>query len=207
LHTARSRIAPFTHTQWNVLEEYMNRSMALFVSRAVLMISLLPIQVLEAADTKPVEPAPIPPQIATAKRVFIANAGGDEPGIYEPLFSGGVDRSYNQFYAAMKSAGRYELVGSPAEADLLFEIRFAVQPSETTVYKGATMGATYDPQFRLEIRDPKTNALLWGFTEHMEWAILQGNRNRNFDQAAARIVTDLLALGTRATGAAAAAKP
>jgi hypothetical protein len=37
----------------------------------------------------------------------------------------------------------------------------------------------HDPQSRLEIRDPKTNALLWGFTEHMEWAILQGNRNRN----------------------------
>ncbi len=49
--------------------------------------------------------------------------------------------------------------------------------------------------------------MLWGFTEHMEWAILQGNRNKNFDQAAARIVTDVLTLGTRATGAAATAKP
>jgi hypothetical protein len=102
----------------------------------------------------------------------------------------------------MKSAGRYELVGSPAEADLLFEIRFLVQPSDTKVFKGDTFGPTYDPQFRLEIRDPKTNALLWGFTEHMEWAILQGNRNRNFDQASARIVTDVLALGTRALAAA-----
>jgi hypothetical protein len=36
----------------------------------------------------------------------------------------------------------------------------------------------------------------------MEWAILQGNRNRNFDQASARIVTDVLALGTRAFAAA-----
>ena len=61
----------------------MNRSLALFVSRAVLMISLLPIRVIEAADTKPVEPAHIPTQIATAKKVFIANAGGDDPGIYE----------------------------------------------------------------------------------------------------------------------------
>lgn len=113
----------------------------------------------------------------------------------------------NQFYAAMKSTGRYELVGSPAEADLLFEIGFKADVSATTVFKGDTMGPTYDPQFRLEIRDPKTNALLWGFTEHMEWAILQGNRNRNFDQAAARIVTDVLTLGTRATAAAATAKP
>ena len=151
-----------------------------------------------AAQTKQVPPAPIPTQISTAKKVFIANGGGDDPGIYEPLFNRDVDRSYNQFYAAMKSAGRYELVGSPAEADLLFEIRFLVQPSET---RGDHLGSSYDPQFRLEIRDPKTYALLWAFTEHMEWAILQGNRNKNFDQASARIVSDVLALGTRALAA------
>ena len=174
----------------------MNRAMALLISRAVLMLSLL--SGFIAAQTKQVLTAPIPTQISTAKKVFIANGGGDEPGIYETFFNRDVDRAYNQFYAAMKSAGRYELVGSPAEADLLFEIRFLVHPSETKVFKGDTLGPTYDPQFRLEIRDPRSNALLWGFTEHMEWAILQGNRNKNFDQASARIVTDVLALGTRA---------
>jgi hypothetical protein len=181
----------------------MNRMMAISIFRVVLMLSLLSSFI--AAQTKQVPPAPLPAQISTAKKIFIANAGGDDPGISESFFNRDVDRAYNQFYAAMKSAGRYELVGSPAEADLLFEIRFLVQPS---VFKGDALGPTYDPQFRLEIRDPKTNALLWGFTEHMEWAILQGNRNRNFDQASARIVTDVLALGTRALAAATApAKP
>ena len=33
--------------------------------------------------------------------------------------------TYNEFYAAMKSWGRYELVSSPADADMVFEIRFA----------------------------------------------------------------------------------
>jgi hypothetical protein len=171
----------------------MNRKVAISISCAVLMLTLL--SSFTAAQTKQIPPAPIPTQIST-------NGGGDEPGIDEPIFSGGVDRSYNQFYAAMKSAGRYELVGSPAEADLLFEIRFAVKTSTTKVFKGDTIGSSLDPQFRLEIRDPKSNALLWAFTEHMEWAILQGNRNRNFDQASARIVTDVLALGTRAFAAA-----
>ena len=160
------------------------------------------------AQTKQVVPGPIPTQIITAKKVFIANAGGDDPGIDEPIFSGGVDRSYNQFYDAMKSAGRYELVGSPAEADLLFEIRFTVSTSTTKVFKGDSIGSTLDPQFRLEIRDPKTSTLLWAFTEHVQWAILQGNRNRNFDQASGRIVTDVLALGGRAVAAATtSAKP
>lgn len=102
----------------------------------------------------------------------------------------------------MKSAGRYELVGSPAKSDLLFEIRFTVSTSTTKVFKRDSIGSTLDPQFRLEIRDPKTSALLWAFTEHVQWAILQGNRNRNFDQASARIVSDVLALGTRAVAAA-----
>ena len=177
----------------------MNGKVAISISCAVLMLTLL--SSFTAAQTKQIPPAPIPTQISAAKRAFIANGGGDEPGIDEPIF-GGVDRSYNQFYAAMKSAGRYELVGSPAEADLLFEIRFAVKTSTTKVFKGDTIGSSLDPQFRLEIRDPKTNALLWAFTEHMEWAILQGNRNRNFDQPSARIVTDVLALGTRALAAA-----
>ena len=107
-------------------------------------------------------------------------AEGTIPESPTSFFNGDVDRAYNQFYAAMKNAGRYELVGSPAEADLLFEIRFLVQPSGTNVFKGDTLGPTYDPQFRLEIRDPKTNALLWGFTEHMEWAISAGQPEQEF---------------------------
>ena len=185
----------------------MSQVVIAFTTRTVLLISLLPIPLVQAADSKRSEPAPIPAQITTARRVFIANAGGDEPGIDEPVFSGGVDRSYNQFYAAMKSSGRYELVGSPAEADLLFEIRFAVNTSTTKVFKGDTIGSSLDPQFRLEIRDPKTNALLWAFTEHVQWAILQGNRDKNFDVASARIVADVQGLASRSTADATATKP
>jgi len=172
---------------------------------AAVLISV--IQVAVAADKKAVEPGPIPTPIVTAKRVFIANAGGDDPGTIEPFFVGGADRSYNLFYAAMKIAGRYELVGSPAEADLLFEIRFIVNPGPPDHVLQGTGGGIYDPQFRLEIRDPKSNALLWAFTEHMEWAILQGNRNRNFDQASARIVSDVMALATRAASMTPQSKP
>lgn len=175
----------------------MRRQARSLATLAVLMYSLFAGCAL--SQRKQLEPPPIPTQIVAAKRVFIAIAGGDEPTRYhELMFNGEVDRSYNQFYAGIKSAGRYELVGSPAEADLTFAIGFTVHPSQV---RGEGLGDGYDPQFRLEIRDPKTNVLLWAFIEHMEWDILQGNRNRNFDQASARIVADALALGTRATGA------
>jgi len=168
----------------------------LSVSLAILM---LPVSVWGAGQPKPAPAAPIPAQILAAKKVFLANAGGDQPLLDDGEFSGGVERAYNQFYAAMKTWGRYEMVGAPGDADLLLEIRFTVPPIAGRVARGDTIGGRpYDPQFRLVIRDPKTNALLWAFTEHAQWAILQGNRDRNFDQALARIVSDVQGLGPSA---------
>ena len=159
---------------------------------------------LGAEQAKPAPTAPIPSQILAAKRVFVANAGGDQPWIDDGQYSSGPDRTYNQFYAALKTLGRFELVGAPADADLLFEIEFTVPPIAGTASRQDTIaGRPFDPQFRLVIRDPKTDALLWAFTEHAAWAVLQGNRDKNFDQALTRIVNDLQAL----TAAADASKP
>ena len=181
-------------------------------ARARIALSVLSIWLFAgcaAAQGKQDELAPLPTQIVTAKKVFIANGGGDDPGLPDPLFSGGGDRPYNQFYAAMKSSGRYELVGSPAEADLIFDIRFRVVPDKRPSGFWGNNGTSdaYDAVFRLEIRDPKTTALLWAFNEHMEWALLKSNRNRNFDQACARVATDVIALAARASGENASAKP
>ena len=147
-------------------------------------------------QAKEAPPAPVPAQILAAKKVFLANAGADIPWNDSPLFSGRPDRAYNQFYAGMKTLGRYELVGAPADADLLFEIQFLAPPlCGAAAGRPDTFGGTpYDAQFRLEVRDPKTNALLWTFVEHAPWALLQGNRDKNFDQALARIVTDVKGL-------------
>ena len=185
----------------------MTRYLEAAALTAVLLISLAQAPILKAVEPR-VPPGPIPTQIATAKKVFVANAGGDERSFEDPIFNGGSDRSYNQFYAAMKKAGKYELVGSPAEADLIFEIQFLLPTASPAATRGerlATIG--FDPQFRLVIRDPKTNAVLWGFTEHVQWAILQGNRDKNFDQAAARIAADLQDLITRAAATSPVAKP
>jgi len=41
--------------------------------------------------------------ILNTNKVFIANAGGDEPGIPRRSFSGGPERAYGEFCAAMKN--------------------------------------------------------------------------------------------------------
>jgi hypothetical protein len=162
-----------------------------------LAIPLLQASSLSAQQPKYAPPAPIPAQIHAARKVFIANARGDERTYEWPNFSGGPDRAYKQFYAAIKSLGRFELATAPADADILLEIRFRVPQAEQSVMKGSSIGTPYDPQFRLQIRDPKSNALLWGLTEHAQWAVLQGNRDKNFDQTLARVVAEVERIATQ----------
>jgi hypothetical protein len=143
-----------------------------------------------AQQFKRVPPAPVPPPILAAKKVFIANGGGDESLFDMPQFSGGPDRLYNEFYAAVKSWGRYELVSTPGEADLVFEIRLTMlQPMQSEPLR--EQNPRYDSQFHLAIREMKTHETLWGLTEHAQTAILQGNRDKNFEQALAAILSEL----------------
>jgi hypothetical protein len=137
--------------------------------------------------------APVPPPIVSAKRVFISNAGGGCSPFGKVGFSGGPNRPYNQFNAALKGWGRYELVAAPADADLAFEISFAC-PVGRNVAKGQALPTASDPQLRLVILDVKTHITLWGITEHVELAILQSNRDKNFDQAMKKLVDDLKSL-------------
>lgn len=141
---------------------------------------------ISTAQSKPTEAptAPVPAQILSAKKIFIANAGEDEMAEGDPVFSGGPDRAYNQFYAAVKNWGRFEIVGSPAEADLVLEVSQETQ----TVALGGKAGGSATPLFELEIIDPKTNVPLWAFHIHGEFGFGQANSDRNFDQAVNRLV-------------------
>jgi len=142
----------------------------------------------KAKDQAPT-PAPIPAQILAAKKVFIANGGGDESGYEAATYSGGPDRAYNEFYAVMKAWGRYELVASPGEADLVFEIRFIVfQPEHPHGLKEDDPGV--DAQMRFAIRDAKSGQKLWGLTAHARAAVLQSNRDKNFEEALGAVVVE-----------------
>ena len=166
------------------------------------VILVLQVSALAGEQSKPASAAPVPQQILVAKKVFIANAGGDERWYEDPIFNGGTARAYDEFYAAVKNAGRYEIVGSPSDAELIFEIGLtAPMVSGVGARTDSLEVKPYDPQFRLAIRDPKTNVLLWAFTEHVQWAILQGNRDKNFDRTMAKIMSDLQSLSALSNNA------
>jgi hypothetical protein len=146
------------------------------------------VQMATAQQPKGPAPAPVPTQLVAAQKVFISNAGGEslETVIDETVFNGGPDRPYNEFYAAMKTWGRYEIVSSPADADLVLEISWALSD---TGLRLPVLG-----QLRLVVIDPKTHITLWNFTEYVRGAILLGNRDKNFDQTMNTVVARLKGL-------------
>jgi len=137
----------------------------------------------------PIQLAPVPPALLNAKRVFISNAGADS-GLFPHPFSGDPDRPYNEFYADIKTWGRYELVGDPSDADLVFELHLAAPngPQNPSKQNGA---ADPLPMFRLVVLDRKTHYVLWALTESVEFAFLQKTHDHNFDLALHTITEDL----------------
>ena len=90
----------------------------------------------------------------------------------------------------MKSWGRYELVAAPADADLILELHFAAPTGAVDVTNGSG-GSAQHPQFRLVIRDVKTNTVLWTFTERLQTASRRAAHDQSFDQAMDKIVDDI----------------
>jgi hypothetical protein len=143
-----------------------------------------------ACGQEPVTPeaAPVPSLMVNAKKIFISNAGADS-GLFPHPFSGDPDRAYNQFYADLTSWGRYQIVNSPAEADLVFELQLSAPngPSNADKSKGASDPL---PMFRLVIYDRPTHYVLWALTESVEPAEKQKTHDHNFDEALANLVLD-----------------
>jgi hypothetical protein len=132
-----------------------------YAAKLVLMaVVCAGIVVFSAAGQQPTSdgatPAgPLPSAIFTAKKVFISNAGADG-GLFPHPFSGGQDRGYNQFYAAMRTWGRYELVNGPDEADVVLELQL-VGPSGPANANKAKGASDPSPMFRLSVIERKTH--------------------------------------------------
>jgi hypothetical protein len=141
-----------------------------------------------ASAQQQVSDAPVPAQIVSAKRAFISNASGEAV-----LPAGTADLTYNEFYSAMKIWGRFDLVASPADADLVFEIRFVLAAGASI--NGSAGG---DFEFRTAILDPKTHVVLWAFSESVPQAANKTKSRQLFDQALLALVSDLKQLTVRA---------
>lgn len=136
------------------------------------------------AANLPFPDAPVPAQIISAKRVFVANLAGN---VITGL-SGGPDRNYNQLYAALRSWGRFDLTSAPAGADMVLEI------SQVFLRKNPSDRSQDYAGLRITIVDPKTNVPLWRLDQPIEPAILEKNQEKNYNLSMTQLVNRLKAL-------------
>ena len=143
-----------------------------------------------AQDDPPVAPPPPPPegpvpaQLMTAKKVFISNLGAE--GASETTFSSvQLAQPYSMFYAAMSGWGRFDLVSSPADADLVFEIRFVAPMTDCGKLP------SYYPEFVVAVVDAKTNFVLWTLSSPVGAAYRKETIKKNIGLAMTKLVDDL----------------
>jgi hypothetical protein len=163
---------------------------------AALSLSTAALAQLPAYD----QASPVPPAIAAAKTVFVSNAGSDS-GLFPEPFTGDPDRPYTEFYTALKATGNYTLVGDPAQADLVLELRLIAPygPTEANKQKGASDPL---PMFRLVVYDGKTHYILWTVTSSIELAYLQKTHDKNFDMALTEVLNQFLKIAGKPPAAA-----
>lgn len=159
----------------------LRRTLSIVMSGFLVFTPMLPAQQTGSSA------APVPPQVLNAHTVFVSNGGGSN---YFEAFSGGANRAYNTFYKQLKRTQEYELVNSPTEADLIFEIR-AIAPAASSLNDTVS----YNPQVILSIRDPKTNTALWTESANVRAFGTKSRRDRQFDQSVA-VLVDKLAVVT-----------
>ncbi len=154
---------------------------------AVAILFLLAPVTATARARKDVPAAPLPDSIAKAHKVFLTNGGGSE-------------LAFDEFYAQMKQWGRFSIVGSPADAEIIIQLQYAVIDkgprihSTTDTYTNQTTVHSReltDPQLTLNIYDSATKSLLWSDTDHRRLARREKNREKETILSADRIVEQL----------------
>jgi hypothetical protein len=129
--------------------------------------------------------APVPAQIASAKKVFVSNMGTDAMSTAAFKREQAENKPYNEFYAGLKTWGRYQLVDTPMDADLVFEIGFSAP------IVGAGEPTAYGPQLNLSIVDAKTHFRLWTLFEPVGGALRRVTWDKNFAAGMNSLMDDL----------------
>lgn len=143
------------------------------------IVASVPMLIAEQPPSPP--PAPVPGQILAAKKIFISNGGEDTWLDYDPKHDPNL--TYNALYAGIRSWGKYELVTSPADADVVFEIHL--------------VSLEGSPHLRLLILDPKSHMTLWTLDQVAKGANRDTTARKNFDNAMNSLVTSIKDLVTK----------
>ncbi|MBB5066132.1 hypothetical protein [Granulicella mallensis] len=131
-----------------------------------LLLPLLTVACLRVAPPPSPPPSPdVITRMTSAKKIFLSNGGEDAQFVHD--IPGGPNLAYDELYASLKQWDHFQLVTSPAQADLIFEIRGTERSAivESASPDGRHSDVTYFPAFlNLSILDPSTQSSLYVIT-------------------------------------------
>ena len=146
------------------------------IAKVVCLVFVCQLLCMSTARAQEVFAAPVPSQILTAKKVFISNGGSQSFSMSE-RYTGEAYRGYNQFYGALQKSARFQLVATPAEADLVLEIATRVPVAAPD-------------HLQLTIYETKSHFVLWSMDSWIEVAARRATSDRNFDIAVTRLASN-----------------
>lgn len=162
----------------------VKRSLGLALT-SILLTSLVVAQLTtRAQQQQDVTQTPVPEQLLSAHKIFIANAPGDISTTDLMKMYDGVNQPYSEFYTSIRNWGKFVLVSSPSEADLIFAFSY----TSPIHYVGN--------QARLVILDPKTPVPLWWFAESVGGGGSKNTRQKDLEKGIDTLIADLKRLYT-----------
>jgi hypothetical protein len=123
-------------------------------------------------------PVPAPPAVHEARKVFLTNSRARK-------------LAYNTFYTAVETWGRYQIVGSAEEADLVVELAYRVGQGRTWLHD-----EKYDRRDRtfatttLTISDARSKRSLWLAVDRRLLAFRQKEADTDAATSAQRLVEE-----------------
>lgn len=163
--------------------------------QVICVILLLVISV--AAKNKPsVQPAPLPKEVTNAKKIFILKG----VGATARTVAGGYDLAFDAFYAEIKKWGHFDIVASPDEADLVFEVSYTVENGGTRVWSSTdtSTGATQvhsaqvvSAQLTAVIYDARNKTPLWSSAVVPGMAFFKASQEKEMIKAGDKLASNI----------------
>jgi len=133
----------------------------------------------QAAKPRPQIPADILARVRSAHHIFVANVG-ENPDMSTD--GGIVHRLYADLYKDLAGWPGVQLVGTPAQAEIIFQVRGSSYLDASSVYiptkphpnhplKDLSEGPSHVPTAYINVVDPETNKILWTTTVSFDYSL------------------------------------
>jgi hypothetical protein len=153
-----------------------------------------PVALAKTTTRKDIPEAPLSAVIANAKKVFLLD--GQTNSQY--LTKNGNALAFDTLYAGMKSWGKYELVDSPKDADIVIELQYRPYSEGSRSYYNAFTKTVqtrdaFGADFALVIYDAKSKEQLWSTTDDCGAARRVSNQQKEVIKSVGRLIDSLKA--------------